>query len=54
MLSRNSAASNIAMNEQSGYLRLEIDNLEIKDTECFPRFTCIHINFPGKEILQAT
>ena len=29
-------------------------NLEIQEMECFPRFRCVHIDFPGKEILHAT
>ena len=50
----NTSASNVATSEQPSSLRLKIGNLEIKDTECFPCFTCIHVHFPGKEILQAT
>ena len=41
MLAEDSSVSNVAMSEQSGSLRLEIDNIEIKDTEYFPRFKCI-------------
>ena len=54
MQSGNAFGSNVATSEQSGSLQLEIDNLEIKNSECFPHLKCIHINFPGKEILQAT
>ena len=46
-------ASTVAMSEHPDSLRLDLDTLEIKDTECFPRFKCIHIDFPGKEILHA-
>ena len=35
MLSGSASASNVARNEQSGFVRLEIGNLEIKETECF-------------------
>ena len=53
MLSRNTQASAVARSELTGYLQLGIDNLEINESECFPHFKCIHIDFPGKEILQA-
>ena len=48
------AASTVARSEPPDSLRLDVDSLEIKDTECFPQFRCIHIDFPGKDILQAT
>ena len=47
-------ASAVAINEKAGSIRLDIEALEIKDIECFLIFKCIYIDFPGKEILQAT
>ena len=54
MQSGNAFASNVATSELASSLRLDIDNLEIKDSECLSRVTFIHINFPREEILQAT
>ena len=44
----------VATNEEAGSIQLDIASLESKDVECSPRFKCIHIDFPGKEILHAT
>ena len=54
MLSGNTQASKVATSEQSGSERLDMGSPDIKETECFPRFRCIHTDFPGKKILQAT
>ena len=46
--------STVASNEGAGLIPLNIAALEIKEIECFPKFKCIHIDFPGKYIHQAT
>ena len=38
--------------EETGSIRVDIGCLEIKDMDCFPRFKCIHFDFPGKKILE--
>ena len=40
--------------EGVGSIGSDLGCLEIKDIECFPQFKCVHLHFPGPEILQAT
>ena len=47
-------SASVAPIEKECSVRFDFGSLEIKETECFFIFKCIHIDFPGKEIMQAT
>ena len=53
MLSEDASASTAATNDITSSVPLDLGSLDTKKTECFPHFKCIHVDFPGKDILHA-
>ena len=54
MNTKESTAFVASTTEKESYVRPDLGNLEIKETNCFSLFKCVHIDFPGNQILQAT